>query len=77
MYIILGVLFGALGFHNFYSGHYLTGGVKLGLVVFSSALDALTGFQTGFSIIFLVIFVVWSLIEVIFVKSDARGAVMT
>lgn len=75
-YIILGLLFGWMGFHNFYSGHNMQGGIKIGVFLIAVFLDATTGFHTAFSLIVLVLFAFWSLIEVIVVKNDARGNAM-
>ena len=76
MYIILGLLFGGMGFHNFYSGHNLRGAIKIGVFLSAFALDASTRFYSGFSLVALVIFALWSLIEVITVKEDAAGSRM-
>lgn len=72
-YIILAILFGAFGFHNFYSGHNGAGGTKLGLFLIAFVLDASTGFYSAFSLVLLVIFELWALIEAFTVTSDARG----
>ena len=77
VYIILGLLFGVMGFHNFYSGHNLRGAIKIGLFLIAFALDASTRFYSGFSLVALVIFALWSLIEVITVKNDASGNAMS
>jgi TM2 domain-containing membrane protein YozV len=76
-YIILAILFGAFGFHNFYSGHNGSGGIKLGLFLVAFALDASTGFYSAFSLVLLVIFELWALIEAFTVISDARGNPMS
>jgi TM2 domain-containing membrane protein YozV len=76
VYIILGLLFGGMGFHNFYSGHNLRGAIKIGIFLIAFVLDASTRFYSGFSLVALVIFALWSLIEVITVKQDAAGNVM-
>ena len=75
-YIMMGILLGYLGFHNFYSGHYLSGGIKLGLLLLTFAMDASTGFYSGFSLIAIVISYIWSIFEVITVKNDATGVKM-
>ena len=77
VYIILGLLFGLTGFHNFYSGHNLRGAIKIGVLLLTFFVDASTGFYSGFSVVALVIFALWSLIEVITVKHDAAGNVMS
>ena len=77
VYIILGLLFGGLGFHNFYSGHNVTGAIKLAIFAAAFVLDASTRFYSAFSLVALVIFGIWSLIELIVVKDDAAGNAMT
>ena len=76
-YIILAILFGAFGFHNFYSGDNVSGGVKLVLFLVALALDASTGFYSAFSLLLLVIFELWALIEAFTVTTDARGNQMS
>lgn len=73
VYIILGILFGAFGFHNFYSGHNLSGGIKLGVFLLVFGIDATTGFYSAFSLVLLGIFALWALIEIITVRTDAHG----
>jgi TM2 domain-containing membrane protein YozV len=77
VYIILGLVFGGLGFHNFYSGHKAAGAIKVGVFLIAFALDAVTGFYTGFFFLALLVFYLWSLVEVITVKSDADGTPMS
>ncbi len=77
VYIILGILFGALGFHNFYSGHNASGGIKLGIFLLAFALDASTKFYSAFSLVALVAFALWSLVEIMVVSSDAAGNKMS
>lgn len=76
-HIILGLLFGVLGFHNFYSGHNLRGGIKIGALLFFLFLDATTGFYSAFSLVVAVISSIWALIEIISVTEDASGNPMT
>ena len=76
-YIILAILFGAFGFHNFYSGHNVSGGIKLGLFLLAFFIDATTGFYSAFSLVLLVIFELWALIEAFTVTTDARGNQMS
>jgi TM2 domain-containing membrane protein YozV len=76
-YIILAILFGAFGFHNFYSGHNLSGGIKLVLFLVALVLDASTGFYSAFSLVLLVIFEIWALIEAFTTNTDARGNAMS
>ena len=75
-YIVLGVLFGGMGVHNFYSGHLGRGAIKIGVVLIAFAVDASLGFYTGFTIMAMALFTLWSLIEIITVKKDARGNAM-
>ena len=77
VHIILGLIFGVMGFHNFYSGHNLRGAIKLCILFVTFVLDASTGFRTGFSLVALVVIAFWSIIEVIVVKNDASGKAMT
>ncbi|MDY0746553.1 TM2 domain-containing protein [Paucibacter sp. R3-3] len=77
VYIILGLLFGGWGFHNFYAGYNVAGAIKLVIFGIAFVLDASTRFYSGFSVVALVIFAVWALIEVISVKADAGGNAMT
>jgi TM2 domain-containing membrane protein YozV len=76
-FIILGLLFGALGFHNFYSGHNVAGAIKIVVLLVTFVLDASTRFYSAFSLVALVIFALWALIEIISVKTDARGNAMS
>lgn len=77
VYIITGLIFGAIGFHNFYSGNNVSGAIKIALVLFSVVLDASTGFYTGFSMVASFITCIWALVEIITVKTDASGKKMT
>lgn len=76
VHIILGLMFGGLGFHNFDSGRNLIGGIKTGLILVTLFLDALTGFYSKFSFVLLVLFTLWSLGEIIVVQKDAAGIPM-
>lgn len=66
-----------MGFHNFYSGHNLRGAIKIGIFLIAFAVDASTRFYSGFSLVALAIFALWSLIEIITVKIDASGNAMS
>lgn len=77
IHIILGLVFGGLGFHNFYSGYYLRGGIKVGVFLVAFSIDALTGFYSAFSVVLFVLFTLWALGEIIVVKDDAAGKAMT
>lgn len=76
VHIILGLLFGGMGFHNFYSGHNSKGGIKVGLFMVGLLLDASTNFRTGFVLIAAVINALWALGEIIFVTTDANARKM-
>ena len=77
LYIILGIVFGAFGFHNFYSGHNLSGGVKFGIFLLTFVLDATTNFYSKFSLVAVVIFELWALIEIMVVSTDGAGNKMS
>ena len=77
VHIILGLIFGGMGFHNFYSGHNFRGAIKICILFVTFVLDSSTGFRTGFSLVALVFIAFWSIIEVIVVKNDASGKAMT
>ena len=77
VYIILGLLFGGMGFHNFYAGHHVRGAVKIGIVLIAFAVDASLRFYTGFALVAMALFTLWSLIEIITVKKDASGKAMS
>jgi len=77
VYIILGLLFGGVGFHNFYAGHTVRGAVKLGIFLMAFAVDASLRFYTGFAIVAFALFALWALIEIIIVKNDACGNAMS
>ncbi|HBS81985.1 MAG TPA: hypothetical protein DEA72_02495 [Halomonas campaniensis] len=72
-YIILAILLGGFGFHNFYSGHVGSGATKLALILVTFLLDLSTGFYSAFSLILLVICWLWALVEACVVKADTRG----
>ncbi|MDO8530932.1 MAG: TM2 domain-containing protein [Dehalococcoidia bacterium] len=64
-FIILGVLLGWLGIHNFYAGYYARGAVQLLIAV-----------VLGWLIVGLVINIVWVVFELVAVKVDAKGNAM-
>ena len=76
-YIILGLIFGWMGLHNFYSGHNVAGALKIGIFFVALVLDASTRFYTAFSLVSIGIFTIWALVEVIRVKKDALGNLMS
>lgn len=73
---MLGLLFAGVGFHNLYSGHHLRGATKLGVFLIAFAVDVSMYFYTGFSLVALIFFVLWALIEIFTVKNDASGNAM-
>ena len=66
VYILLGLLFGCLGFHNFYAGHPGRGVAQL-----------LITLLLGWVCVGLVITLIWSLVEVIAETRDGEGQRMT
>jgi len=66
IYIILGLLLGLLGIHNFYAGYYGRGACQLIITL-----------TLGWLIVGLVITGIWALIEIITVVEDANGNKMT
>src|SRR5262245_58849783 len=62
VFIILGVLLGCLGIHNFYAGYNGKGAVQLIITL-----------TLGWLIIGLVITALWALVEVCTVTMDAKG----
>lgn len=66
-----------MGFHNFYAGNYLSGGIKILLVMIGLFLDATTSFRTGFSLVAIALMAIWALLEIIFTTQDANGNEMT
>lgn len=65
VYIILGLLFGCLGIHNFYAGYVGRGAAQLIITVLLS-----------WTIIGLLLTVVWALVEVCTEKCDVYGDLM-
>lgn len=63
VFALLGIFFGFLGVHNFYAGN-----IRIGIL--QVALTGLAIFL-GFNLIFTW---VWALVEVLFVRTDSRGA---
>jgi hypothetical protein len=77
IHIILALLVGAFGFHNFYTGYNVRGGIKFGLIALTTFLDSLTGFYAKFSVVLIVIFSICALLEAIFITVDAQGRQMS
>jgi TM2 domain-containing membrane protein YozV len=71
VYMILGVLFGTLGLHNFYAGYYVLGATKLAITFISVLLSVI--------VIGIIPFIgvwIWALIEAFTVTKDASGELM-
>ncbi len=62
MFIILGVLLGLLGIHNFYAGYYGRGAAQLVITVL-----------LGWVLVGIFITAIWVLIELFTVTADADG----
>jgi TM2 domain-containing membrane protein YozV len=62
IYIILAILLGALGIHNFYAGHYARGAGQFCLTLF-----------LGWVFIGFILAGIWAILEAIFEKYDANG----
>lgn len=77
IYIILGLIAGAMGYHNFYAGHNVSGGVKVGIVLAALILDKFSGSGFGITLFFMGALEIWALIEIIVTKKDATGIPMT
>lgn len=76
-YVILAILFGSIGIHNFYAGQFVAGGIKCGLVLLAFIIDATTGFYSAFSLALAAVFWLWAIGEAIFSTEDGTGAPMT
>jgi TM2 domain-containing membrane protein YozV len=66
VFIILGVLLGLLGIHNFYAGYYGRGAVQLLITLI-----------LGWVYVGLVITGLWVLVDLFTVSVDAQGNAMT
>lgn len=64
VFILLVVLFGGLGIHNFYAGYYKKGAIQLGVTLVGGAL---TGGVAGIAMC------LWAVYEAFVVKIDAKG----
>lgn len=65
IFIILGVLLGLLGVHNFYAGYYGKGAAQLAITV-----------VLGWVYIGIIITAIWVIVELFTVKEDADGNAM-
>ena len=77
VYIILGLLFGVLGIHDFYAGYNGRGAAKFCLLAFCFFMDATT--PGGFVVTRLVaaIMALWTLFQLFMTTSDRAGNAMT
>lgn len=73
IYIILGLLFGSSGFHDFYAGYYGKGAVKLILLLVTLMLDAATGFYSKWFLVAAGITWIWTAVSLCTTRSDASG----
>ncbi|WP_157661531.1 TM2 domain-containing protein [Burkholderia ubonensis] len=72
-YIILGLLFGSMGFHDFYAGYNGQGAAKLIIFLIAFLLDATTGFYSKFFLVIGTINWLWALVSLCVIKSEASG----
>ena len=66
VYIVLAILFGNVGFHDFYAGFIMRGFVHLGIcILFGATEETLAG----------AIFIsyIWAFVEIFTIKNDAKG----
>ncbi|WP_439444436.1 TM2 domain-containing protein [Xanthomonas translucens pv. translucens] len=77
IYIVLGLLFGAVGFHNFYAGDYLKGACKFVVLMVALVLDVATNFYTAWFLVAAGLFTVWALLEILLTNTDSNGNRMT
>jgi len=73
VYIILGLLFGGWGFHNFYAGYHAVGAVEFIYTIIAIALFAAS---VAFGGAMLLAMAVWVIVEICRVKEDANGNLM-
>ena len=60
IYILLGIFLGGLGIHNFYTGYYLQGAIKLGITVISCGWLYLAAW-------------IWGIVEICTIRTDGAG----
>ncbi len=60
-FIVLAILLGPLGVHNFYAGYNLRGGMQLAMTIF-----------LGWFVVPLIAVYIWILLEILFVREDER-----
>lgn len=73
VYIILGLFF-FVGFHNFYSRHYLKGMIKLVPLMITFTMDASTGFHAKFTLLLGFIFGLITIYELFTTTKTKDGA---
>lgn len=61
VFVILGLLLGGFGIHNFYAGYNLRGGVQLAITLL-----------LGWLVIPLIAVIIWVILELLFVLEDER-----
>jgi len=78
VYIILGLLFGLIGIHNFYIGNYTRAIIQLLLFTFGGAISVIIGFIIWLlPIAFYLVYGIWVLIEIITTTRDSYGRLLT
>lgn len=65
VFVILGVLLGVFGVHNFYAGYNLRGGMQLATTLF-----------LGWLVVPLIAVIIWVILELLFVLEDERSVRM-
>ena len=66
VYIVLAILFGNVGFHDFYAGYIMRGVIHLGICLLFGATE-----ETLAAAIF--ISYIWAFVEIFTVKNDVKG----
>ena len=69
VYIVLAILFGNVGFHDFYAGYIMRGVIHLGICLLFGATE-----ETLAAAIF--ISYVWAFVEIFTIKNDVKGIPM-
>ena len=74
IYIIIGLLLGGIGAHNFYAGHHSVGALQLGMGVFTWVLFAAES-EMGF--LAAILLAIWIISDLLRVDEDGQGRMMT
>jgi TM2 domain-containing membrane protein YozV len=73
IYIILALFFSSVGLHNFYSGYYGRGFLRLFLFGAAFFMDSATNFRSGWYLVVLVLSSLWALGEIVTTDKDVTG----